>query len=118
LTTGSGAGTVEMLIDRPEPGRLAIVELIGTGRGSLDVRTEEETDTQSSLVGQALGTYSGRRPLRPEVTHLRIETSNRPGLLVGGPRTLNIPLLLQQDPQLGHRPRGLLGVPGQQGAGE
>ncbi|MFG2090396.1 MULTISPECIES: hypothetical protein [unclassified Spirillospora] len=75
LTLGAGGGTVEVLIDRPEPGRPAIVEVTCGGDLCVSpvVRTEDETDTGSELVINYEGAYHGRVILGPKPTHLRIE---------------------------------------------
>ena len=83
LILGGDRYSVEELIDRPEPGRPAIVEVTSKtkGEGTLFVtpvvRTEDETDTWSILVNHFSGPYQGRFILSPKPTHLRIEGSAR-----------------------------------------
>ncbi|MCO6004572.1 hypothetical protein NE236_06230 [Actinoallomurus purpureus] len=80
LTTGRGPGTTEFLIDRPEPGRLALVELVAEGDGNLFVSPVVRTEDETRVNGHSVldhSPYRGRRPLRPWVTHLRVETTER-----------------------------------------
>lgn len=67
-----------MLIDRPEPGCPALVEVDVAGRGSFQLhtvtRTEDLTDTGGSLVSVS-GEYHGRCYLPADPTHLRVTTA-------------------------------------------
>ncbi|MGV9340792.1 hypothetical protein [Streptomyces sp. NPDC003688] len=79
VSTGAGDGKTEILIDRPEPGRPALVEADVTGEGNffLDamMRTEDLTATGDALVS-VIGAYHGRRYLPADATHLRVTTAN------------------------------------------
>lgn len=79
LTTGTGAGVADVLIDRPEPGRPALLEMAAAGRGGLIVnavvRTEEELSSEE-IFSNWESAYHGRRLLRPAPTHLQIETTS------------------------------------------
>lgn len=78
VSTGSGDGAIEVLIDRPEPGRPALLEADVTGEGSFRLqtmtRTEDVTHTGRTLVS-SIGEYHGRRHLPADATHLRITTT-------------------------------------------
>ncbi|MGI5341616.1 hypothetical protein ACQEVS_31545 [Streptomyces sp. CA-181903] len=79
VATGSGGGRTEVLIDRPEPGRPALVEVDVTGGGNFELktvtRTEELVRTGQSLIWTS-GEYRGRYYLPADVTHLRVTTDN------------------------------------------
>lgn len=77
LTVGEGPGESEILIDRPEPGRPAIIEVMNSGEGNTVVtpviRTADRFETLEFIVN-AINDYRGRHLVPPEVTHLKIET--------------------------------------------
>ncbi|MGW9134876.1 hypothetical protein [Streptomyces sp. NPDC055681] len=77
VSTGYGNGKTEVLIDRPEPGRPALVEADVTGEGSFYLqtmtRTEQRTDTGDHLI-MAIDDYQGRCYLPDDATHLRVTT--------------------------------------------
>ncbi|MGW0879742.1 hypothetical protein [Streptomyces sp. NPDC002671] len=79
VSTGEGDGKTEVLIDRPEPGRPALVEVDVTGDGNFHlqtvIRTEDLTDTGESLA-LVIGEHHGRRYLAADATHLRVITAN------------------------------------------
>ncbi|MBC2900107.1 hypothetical protein [Streptomyces cupreus] len=79
VSTGHGDGRTEVLIDRPEPGRPALLEAEVTGGGNFIVqtvtRTEELTGTGDSLLS-IIDEYHGRRYLPADATHLRVITDN------------------------------------------
>jgi hypothetical protein len=84
VIAGSGPGTSEHLVDRPEPGRHALLEAVNRDPdGSFFVetvsRTEDRVRTLDLLVS-ATGRWEGVRMIGPEATHLRVE---RPR---GGPK--------------------------------
>ncbi|MFB7329336.1 hypothetical protein [Streptomyces sp. NPDC056190] len=76
--TGRNSGETEVLIDRPEPGRPALVEADAT-RGDMETRfeiktitrTEDLTKTGDTLVSE-LYEYHGRRYLPADATHLLV----------------------------------------------
>ncbi|WP_369229395.1 hypothetical protein AB5J56_02055 [Streptomyces sp. R21] len=76
VSTGQGKGKTEILIDRPEPGRPALLEIDVTGHGPFDIepviRTEDLTKTGISLITALHGEYHGRVYLREDATHLRV----------------------------------------------
>ncbi|MCZ4124943.1 hypothetical protein [Streptomyces sp. H39-S7] len=79
--TGAGEGRTEVLIDRPEPGRPALLDAHVTGSGSFNLqtmtRTEQETDTGLHLL-IVINEYHGRRYLPvDDATHLRVTTTDR-----------------------------------------
>ncbi|MEU6274959.1 hypothetical protein ABZ871_21470 [Streptomyces populi] len=79
VSTGHGDGRTEVLIDRPEPGRPALVEIDVTGGGSFDVKTmtstEDGTHTDEALIWTS-GEYHGRRYLPADPTHLLVTTTD------------------------------------------
>ncbi|MFB6963001.1 hypothetical protein ACFCYB_40085 [Streptomyces sp. NPDC056309] len=85
VSTGYGDSTdyrdreTEVLIDRPEPGRPALVEADVTGQGNFELetvtRTEDLTQTSQSLIS-TIGEYHGSRYLPADATHLRVTTAN------------------------------------------
>ncbi|MEU5599729.1 hypothetical protein [Streptomyces sp. NPDC020298] len=78
VMTGEGDGRTEFLIDRPEPGHPALLEVDATDEGYFSVtavtRTEDRTDTDQDplCVDDA---YHGRRYLDGDRTHLRVDSS-------------------------------------------
>lgn len=76
VSTGQGEGRTEILIDRPEPGRPALLEIDVTGHGPFYIepviRTEDLTKTGISLLTALLGEYHGRVYLPEDATHLRV----------------------------------------------
>ncbi|KAB1988412.1 hypothetical protein [Streptomyces triticiradicis] len=79
VATGHGEGRTEVLIDRPEPGRPALLEFDVTGGGSFDVKTmtntEDRTHTDEALIWIS-GEYHGRRYLPVDPTHLLVTTTD------------------------------------------
>ncbi|MET8787215.1 hypothetical protein [Streptomyces sp. NPDC004589] len=79
VSTGLGDGKTEVLIDRPEPGRPALVEVDVTGEGNFFLetvtRTEDLIATGVSLIS-VIGGYHGRCYLPADATHLRVTTAN------------------------------------------
>ncbi|MEW1780372.1 hypothetical protein [Streptomyces sp. NPDC086777] len=79
VSTGFGDGKSEVLIDRPEPGRPALVEVDVTGEGNFFLqtmtRTEGRTDTGDSPIS-IIGEYHGRCYLPADATHLLVTTVN------------------------------------------
>ncbi|MEV6976413.1 hypothetical protein [Kitasatospora sp. NPDC093806] len=79
VSTGAGDGTTEVLIDRPEPGRPALLEADAPGAGFFSIhpvtRTEDLTDTGDHLISVVDG-YHGRLYLPADATHLRVTASN------------------------------------------
>ncbi|MEV4251799.1 hypothetical protein AB0J52_01380 [Spirillospora sp. NPDC049652] len=82
LWTGFGEGRTELLIDRPESGRPALVEVDVTGKGYFDIfpvtRTEDEVKTGLYLV-LATGDHHGRHYLPADPTHLRVTAAHLEG---------------------------------------
>ncbi|MGW1067351.1 hypothetical protein ACWD4F_22890 [Streptomyces aureus] len=75
VSGGRGDGSTEVLIDRPEPGRPALLEIDATGGGRFEVKsmtsTEEGTRTDEALIW-TYGEYHGRRHLPVDPTHLLV----------------------------------------------
>ncbi len=76
LTESRSSGEVEVLIDRPEPGRFAIAEFTYRGDSNFFVRpmirTQDGLETLQTIVN-AQRTYRGRHLVPLEVTHFKIE---------------------------------------------
>lgn len=75
--TGYGDGTTEVLIDRPEPGRPALVEVDVTGNGGFEVATVTRTEGGTPTGGRLIwisGEYHGRCYLPADATHLTVTT--------------------------------------------
>ncbi|WP_326787176.1 hypothetical protein [Streptomyces sp. NBC_00151] len=79
VSTGYGDGRTEVLIDRLEPGRPALLEIDVTGEGSFDVkaltRTEDLTRTDGTLIW-ITGEHHGRCYLPADLTHLLVTTDH------------------------------------------
>ncbi|MGX1480482.1 UNVERIFIED_CONTAM: hypothetical protein RKD50_009290 [Streptomyces canus] len=79
VSTGFGDGKTEVLIERPEAGRAALLEADVTGGGNFYLqtvtRTEDVTDTSVSLIS-VIDEYHGRCYLPADRTHLRVTTVN------------------------------------------
>ncbi|WP_149263752.1 hypothetical protein [Actinomadura sp. K4S16] len=80
VATGRGNGTTEVLIDRPEPGRPAIADLVFSGKGNLlvagHVRTEARIETLDEPQVIWIDDYRGRVFLPVECTHLKVRVEN------------------------------------------
>jgi hypothetical protein len=79
VSTGFGDGKTEVLVDRPEPGRPALVEADVTGEGYFYLqtvtRTEDLTGTGNTLIS-IFDEYHGRCYLPADATHVRVTTAN------------------------------------------
>ncbi len=80
VSTGHGSGRTDVLIDRPEPGRPALLDVEVTGGGNFFLqtltRTEERTNSGKGLINH-IGAYRGRTYLyADDATHLRVITEN------------------------------------------
>ncbi|MGW4649762.1 hypothetical protein [Kitasatospora sp. NPDC004289] len=79
VATGSGPGTVEVLIDRHEPGGVTLAEIEAVGDGhfvvELVTRTEDLVGTGATLLS-VIDDYRGRRLVPAEATHLRVTVNS------------------------------------------
>ncbi|MHA6765606.1 hypothetical protein [Streptacidiphilus sp. PAMC 29251] len=82
LHAGTAAGTFEVLVDRPEPGRPTIAEISFKGNGNFFVhpvtRTARQLETGQALVNFQKA-YRGRHLIDDSTTHLKVELLNIEG---------------------------------------